>query len=174
MPRTKPTPEPVLRDWEQVNLALREIGQINREVASAETVMNKRIDDLKAKFDGALEGPIARRARLEKDLQEFCEQNKAEFAKKRSRDCTFGSVSFRIVHTLKPATRMTWAKVIDVLKALGTRGTDYLRIKESVDKDRLRDEAIAGADVSEFGVRLCTTDQFGYKIDAEAIEEQGQ
>lgn len=174
MPRTKPTPEPVMKDWDEVNDALREIAEIDRETKAVEIQLNAEIDTLKEAADAETRDALARKARLEKDLEEFCDANREDFGAVKHVALTFGRLSYRIVHTLKPASRMTWAKVLDQLKSLGRRGAAYIRVKETVDKDELRDLAIAGEDVSDYGVRLCTTDDFGYTLDQEAIDKAAQ
>jgi len=172
MSRTKVSAEPVLKDWNEVNDALREIGMIERQVAFAEARMNERIDALKSKYDGEAAPTQARKLRLEKDIEEFCIANKTDFERTRTKYFLFGEVSFRLVRTLKPQGRWTWARVLEHLKNFGQRGADYIRIAESVDRDSLRDLAIAGEDMTDLGVRLATTDQFGYKINTESLDEQ--
>ena len=171
MPRTKPNPEPVLKNWNAVDDALREIAEINRATARAESTMNKRIDDIKAKFDDAMADGLARKARLEKDIEEFADANRADFGAAKTKRFTFGEVSYRIVHEIKPAARMTWIKVKDRLLMMGCIGQMYLKQKLTVDKEGLRERALSSDPMDDFPfVRLRTTDQFGYKVYAEEIQ----
>jgi len=168
MARAKVSPEPVLCDWDEADDALREIGQIDREVAIAEARMNKKIEAVKAEADEATQASRARKARLAKDLGEFSAANRADFGAAKTRQLTFGEVSYRITHKLKPVSKWTWGRVLEHLEGLGK----FVRITPSVNRDELRDLALAGEDVAQFGVRLCTTDEFGYKVNQEVLDEQ--
>ena len=170
MPRAKVSAEPVLRDWNEVDEALREIGMIGRQVAFAEARMNERIDALKAKYDEQVAPALARKLRLEKDLEEFCAANKGEFGRVRTKALTFGEVSFRLVRSLKPLSRWTLAKIADALQA---RKLDrFLHVRITPDKEALTAAALAGEDISQYGARLVETDEFGYKIDEQKLDEQ--
>ena len=169
MARTRVSPEPVLRDWEQVDDGLRQIGEIDREIGRLEAGLNEAIDALKADYDAKADPLIARKKRLEKDIEEFACANRDEFAKRKSRTLTFGEVSFRIVNKVKPLSKWTWKSVVERLRVM--RMDRYLRVKYEADKEAMQAALLCGEDLGQLGVRLCTQDVFGYKVNTEQLDQ---
>jgi len=173
--RSKPQPEPVLRSWDEADAALREIGAINRQTEGLQARLDERVAGLKASALEKLDPLAARKSRLEKDLQEYSDARRdADFGDGKTKRLTHGTVSYRISRAIKPERKLTWAKVLDLLKDMGRKGAHWIRTTEAVDKDALRDRALAGDDVSEFGCRLHTTDVWGYTIDEAALVREIQ
>ena len=161
--------ETVIRSWEEVDSALRTIGEIDIETEKKEGLANLRINDIKEKLAAELNGKLARKARLEKDLQEFLDMHQTELGQAKSRKLNFGSLGFRFAPPkLKLIAKMTWAKVVEKLKEL--RLDKFLRYPDP-EPDK---EALKQADMETMkavGVRICNDEFFWYEVDREKIEK---
>lgn len=150
--------------WDDVDQALREIGEIDRDLALIEGDTNHAIDELKAKAKADSKPLLDRKAALELAMKEFCEANRGEFAKVKTRALTFGSVGFRL------STKVLIKRVGDTLQALKDLNlTDCIRIKEEIDKEALKN--LDGNTLAEVGAAFRTENAFGYEIDRAKLPE---
>ena len=94
MARKKLHREPVLKDWAEVNDALRSIHEYEHALTEMGVDMSRRIDAVKAEYTKSAE-PLQKRVKqLETDVQEYVEAHREDMAGK-SRQLTFGRVGFR-------------------------------------------------------------------------------
>lgn len=150
--------------WDDVDQALREIGEIDRDLALIEGDTNHAIDELKAKAKTDSKPLLDRKAALELAMKEFCEANRGEFAKVKTKALTFGSVGFRL------STRVLIKRIGDTVQALKDLGlTQCLRIKEEPDKEAMK--SLSAETLAEVGAGLRTENAFGYEIDRAKLPE---
>lgn len=91
MARKKLHREPVLKDWAEVNDALRSIHEYEHALTEMGVDMSRRIDAVKAEYTKSAE-PLQKRVKqLETDVQEYVEAHREDMAGK-SRQLTFGRV----------------------------------------------------------------------------------
>ena len=89
MARKKLHREPVLKDWAEVNDALRSIHEYEHALTEMGVDMSRRIDAVKAEYTKSAE-PLQKRVKqLETDVQEYVEAHREDMAGK-SRQLTFG------------------------------------------------------------------------------------
>lgn len=153
-----------LESWDQVDDNLFQIGMIDREVGLIEASANEEIDRIKAKSKEAAAPLFDKKAGLELAIKEFCEANRAEFAKVKTKALTFGSVGFR------QSTRIIVKRVVDTLQALKDLGlTTCIRVKEDIDKEAMKN--LSSETLAEVGAGLKTQNTFGYEINQEKVGE---
>jgi phage host-nuclease inhibitor protein Gam len=153
-----------LENWDQVDDALGQIGLLDREVGLIESGANEEIDRVKAETKAAAAPLLEKKSALELAIKEFCEANRAEFAKVKSRPLTFGSVGFRL------STRVLIKRIADTLQALKDLNlTHCIRIKEEPDKEAMKN--LSTETLAAVGASLKTEDVFGYEINQERIRE---
>ena len=88
MARKKLHREPVLKDWAEVNDALRSIHEYEHALTEMGVDMSRRIDAVKAEYTKSAE-PLQKRVKqLETDVQEYVEAHREDMAGK-SRQLTF-------------------------------------------------------------------------------------
>jgi len=126
----KKSTAPVLISWEQVDEALKRMGEIDIAISKIEGDMTLRINEIKAEAEAKVEAIRSERKALEKMVTAFAESKKDEFLKTRTKELTFGVISFRV--TTKIIIRAKKACVA-AMEALGLDG--YLRIVKEPDKD---------------------------------------
>lgn len=154
MARKKLHREPVLKDWAEVNDALRSIHEYEHALTEMGVDMSRRIDAVKAEYTKSAE-PLQKRVKqLETDVQEYVEAHREDMAGK-SRQLTFGRVGFR------QSTRLILAnakvpQAIATLLAMGRR--ELVKTEQKLDKEALKQQP---EEVLEaVGAYLKTTDEF--------------
>lgn len=159
-----------LESWQEVDAALRTIGENHRDLAAIENVMNERI--AVAKADAEAKGrPIKEQIALfEQALREFAMLHRADMGKAKSKALTFGKVGFR------QSTKLTLPRGAEKVKAiiaeLLRRGMKECVIypEPKVDKDALK--KYSASEIAEIGAKLEVEDVFGYDVDENALGQQ--
>lgn len=150
--------------WDDVDHALKEIGEIDRDLALIEASQNETIDKIKADSKEKAAPLMDRKSGLELAMKEFCESNRSEFTRLKTRQLTFGSVGFRI------STKVMIKKIADTLQALKDHGlTHCIRIREEPDKEVMK--SLSSETLAEVGASLKTENAFGYEINLERLRE---
>ena len=134
-----------LESLDDVNLALRDIGLMEKELDAIDAKAAKEIADIKTK--AAKDGEELRKeiAATAAKIQAYAEYNKAElFKDKKSVDLSFGKIGFR--QSTKISVKKT---TLELLKKLGFKSC--VRIKEECDKDamgNMTDEDLKSVDAA--------------------------
>jgi len=152
------------RDWQDVDNALRRMGEIDIKLGDLEGKMTLKINEIREEFDTKAEGLKAERKKLEAEITAFVEIRKDEFLKTRSRELTFGVVAYRLVTKVVIRSK---AACIAALKALNLAA--YIRYTEEPDK-----EALSGLDVgtlAKVGASLKTEDKLRIEPKLEKIAD---
>ena len=134
-----------LESLDDVNLALRDIGLMEKELDAIDAKAAKDIAEIKTK--AAKDGEELRKeiAATAAKIQAYAEYNKAElFKDKKSVDLSFGKIGFR------QSTKISIKKTtLELLKKLGFK--NCVRIKEECDKDamgNMTDEDLKSVDAA--------------------------
>jgi len=149
--------ETIMQNWDDVDAALRELAELEVKVQGIEGEMTEKINAVKekAKRDSA---PLTERIKyITKQIEHFAAAHKEEFAKKRSKELTFGKVAFRLVSSV-PVPRDK-AKVEALLKALKAYGhSECITYVEKPDRDRLAE--LDDATLAKLGLSKKVQDKF--------------
>lgn len=149
--------------WDDVDHALKTIGEIDRELAIIEADQNETIDRAKAEAKAQAKPYQDRKAGLEAALKEFCEANRAEFIKQKTKRLTFGTVGFRL------SSKVVIKKLGDTLQALKDFGLAHcIRTREEPDKEAMK--ALDTETLASVGAALKSENAFGYEVDQQALE----
>ncbi len=119
------------KSWEDVNSALKELGELNIKKERLEGEQTVKINEIKADTLAKAGIITTQMKTIEKDIERFTDEHKSEFIKIRSKKLTFGTVSFRLVKSV-------FIKVKDeAIKSLKALNLDFcLKIKEEIDKEK--------------------------------------
>lgn len=122
--------ESIYKSWEEVNAALKQLGELYIKTQKIEGEQTLKINKIKEEMlikAGAIKTQIAE---IEKNIEKFAMQNKSEFLKNRTKKLSFGTISFRLVESVKCICKE------EAIKALKALNLDFLiRSKEDLDKD---------------------------------------
>lgn len=164
MARVRIPDQAVLKNWDDVNLTMKEIGECEADIEQIEAGMNAKIQD--AKLEAELKAkPIQDRIKLlESQIKVYVESNKHEI-KGKTKNLNFGKTGFRL------STKIVISKAADVIKNLRFHGmTDCIIVKESVNKETLKN--YPDADIIKVGARKEMEDVFWYEIDREKLKSE--
>lgn len=152
------------KNWEDVDQGLRRLGEIDIQVEKLEGEMTLRINELKAQFETKASGLKAERKQVEDAISQYATEHKDEFTKDRTRSLAFGTISFRIVKSI----RITGVKAcLAAMKALGLG--DYIRTKEQPDKEAMT--ALDDNTLAKVNAKRQITDKIRIEPNMERIGE---
>lgn len=152
-----------LNSWDDVDGTLAKIGKIDRDIALITAAGNESIDKIKSDLKTEIEPLAEQKKGLELAVKDFCDSNRAEFAKVKTRQLTFGSVGYRL------STRVVIKSMADTLATLKALGLQKcIRVKEEADKEAMKE--LSTETLAEVDAGLKTDNTFGYEIDRAKIE----
>ncbi|WP_022655583.1 host-nuclease inhibitor Gam family protein [uncultured Desulfovibrio sp.] len=159
--RVKPVLQiPAINSLEEADAVLAEIAGRKRLIALHEIQLKEDVDRLKAKCAAQCEPLKQDIAQREQALVQFGIARKEElFRGKKSLSLNFGTIGFRASSALKTAKKLTWERVLGLIKE---KGLPCVRVKEEVDKEALR--SLSAEKLAEVGCKLEQTDDFFYEI----------
>lgn len=151
-----------LNSWDDVDTCLAEIAKADRELSLIEGAANEQIETIRKAIKDASQPVLDKKAGLELAIKEFCEANRAEFQKTKTKALTFGEVGFRL------STKIMIKKIAETIQALKDLSLDHcLRKTEAPDKEAMKlltDDVLA-----EVGAGRKTENTFGYTLNLERI-----
>ena len=149
-----------LTGWNEVDGALRELGEVQRKIQGVGNKYAPKMDAIKAAQNAELEPLQAQQDQIEDQIRSFCEQHKADFAEKRSKKLTFGSISARLTEKFNfPKTKDRLKDLLANLKKIGR--ADCIVHEEAPDKARIK-QLDAGT-LAKLGLKLEKADSFTIK-----------
>ncbi len=122
--------------WEDVDIALRELGEQEIKKSMIEGRLNESLNEAKARAKEEVAPILKSMKHIVKMIELFAASKKEEFAKKRSKEFTFGKVGYRLVTSIPlPRDKNRVETLLNSLKAYGL--SDCIKFEEKPDKDRL-------------------------------------
>lgn len=167
MARKRITETPAIKNWEEVDAALREIAEAELALGDIEAELNRQIIGAKKVAEQESKPYADRSSKLERDVKEFVTDHRDELGKAKSRSLNFGEVGFRLSTTISvPKAKEKVAGIVRRLKA--RQMTDCIIVKEKISKDALRKY---GEDtVNAVGATWKQKDTFGYEVFKDKVE----
>jgi phage host-nuclease inhibitor protein Gam len=130
---------------------IRQIGDLNREVAKAEAAMNDAIAEITERHQPAIDALKERGANLSLGVQTWAEANRetlTEGGRRKTANLITGNLVWR---ARPPSVRVTGAEaVLDTLKRLGLGR--FVRVREEVNKEAILNEPAAVAGVAGIAI----------------------
>jgi len=175
--KQKPAAVPVFTSWNEVDDALRVLRLLDARVAKAQAFATQTRAAADEKLKDVTANDLAHKARLEKDLEEFCTAQLPALAPARSRKLNHGTIEFVASKELAQMTGFTWAAILNVLlvplqdavtKLQEKLGKRYIRAKFELDKAAVNAaygaNQLSDAKLAELGMQMKTKDNFGYRL----------
>jgi phage host-nuclease inhibitor protein Gam len=162
MARTRIKDELVLKNWDDVDITLKEIAECELEIEKITTEMNEKIHDIKLEADMKAKPYQERIERLGLYVKAFVEDNKAEIDGK-TKQLNFGKTGFRL------STKLVLRKVDKIIENLKKfKMEDCIKVKESVNKEVLK--KYPESDIIKVGGTLKKEDVFWYETEREKLQ----
>jgi|GEM_PF-1502419 len=177
MARKKVKLESKFKTWEEINDALRQIAEKRSRVNEKINAYNAREAERRKALD-EFTGPVLKEVEeLEQHIYLFCDEHRADFGKKKSKDLPNGYVAFRLgtpkIKTLSGWTLKASLAVIEKTKELA----GWVRVKREMDKEQiLNDYAAEVTDaekLKEVGLKVVQDESFAYEART-ASDESGK
>lgn len=170
MARIKPNRQlPALGSWDDVDLALCELGEHQRAIGAVQAQMQQAIDDAKLAAKDASEPHQLRVAELTRQVQDFAEAHRAELGRRKSRTLTFGALGWR------KSTRITIprdagkvAEIVRLLHAVGWHDCVTVAAPR-INKDALRQRP--AEEIVKLGCGVNIDDEFWLELATEALPD---
>ena len=127
-----------IKNWNDVDVALKQLASLEVKRNEIEGEMNEKINAVKEEAKSRVAPILEQIKHLTKLIELFAASRKDEFAKKRTKELTFGKVGFRVVTSVSiPRDK---AKVEALLKSLKAYGlSDCITFIEKPDKEKLKE-----------------------------------
>ncbi len=157
--------ENALTSWDDVNEALKAIGQAQSAMESIDADMNARISELKHAAKEKVK-PHEKLVKVkELQIQQFVSEHREDL-KGKSYKLAFGTVGFRL------STKLVLPKDIQtIIKNLKTNGMmDCLNSKVTVNKETLK--TYSEEDIIAVGASLKKEDTFWYETDKATVQDE--
>ncbi len=171
MSRKRIEPVPELSSWDDVNLSLAAIGELQRSVEAIEATMQETIDAAKLAADMEAAPHQKRIIELEAQIKQYVDDHAEDMGKKKSKTLLFGTVGYR--KSTKVVLPRPAAKVKEIITQLRARGmSDCVKTAQPrIDKDALK--KYPPNEILAVGASIKTDEVFWYDIDREQLTEKG-
>lgn len=155
---------PALQNWDDVDNCLAEISRADRDLQLIESAGNEKIDGIRGAMKEASATLLAKKQGLELAIKEYCDANRGEFAKTKTRALAYGEVGYRL------STKIVIRRVAETIQGLKDLAlTACIRTKEEPDKEAMK--ALTDAQLAEVGASRKVENTFGYTLFTERIPE---
>lgn len=124
-----------ITNWNEVSEALRVLSEKRIELSRAEGKQTYEINNIREKYNVITEGINTEIEALNKEIKIFCSEHKNEFLNVRTKKFSFGTISYRIVNSIKiPDVKTT----IAALTELGRVDCLKKTVTTAIIKDKLK------------------------------------
>ncbi len=156
-----------IKNYEDVNCALKRIAELSVGIEKINGEVTLECNAIKESRSSEIEKLSNEKKYLEQCISNFCEDNKADFAEKRSKDFTFGSIGYRLVKSVSlPRVREKIDKLILALKSYGC--SDCIKYEESIDKEAVCE--LEDSTLVKLGLKRVVKDSFRIVPKIESLE----
>lgn len=154
----------MLKNWEEVNESMKEIGYCHIALETTEADMQLRINQAKEDAEAIAKPLKDKIKKLEKEIAFFAEEHKDEIEGK-TKELNFGKVGFRICTSISiPSKKLE--SIIQKLKKFGME--NCIKVTESINKDVLG--TYSEKEIAKIGAVRKTEDKFWLEINREKIK----
>lgn len=156
-----------IRNYEDVNSTLKRIAELSVKIERINGEVTLECNKIKESRSGEIEKFSNEKKYLEQCIASFCEENKADFAEKRSKDFTFGTIGYRLVKSVSlPRVREKIDKLILALKSYGCG--DCIKYEENIDKEAVCE--LEDSTLVKLGLKRVIKDSFRIVPKIESLE----
>ena len=166
MAKQKPQTEQktTITSWQEADEVLKQIGNASQAIKKQESEMNLKITQVQEKFSPVIAELTEQKIGLERNLQLFCESKRDEFADKKTKELSFGSVSFRFATpSLKTLKGFTWESVKNIVKSSKKLASAFIKTKEDLNKQAILNADLKESELAKLGLTISQEESFYYE-----------
>ena len=157
-----------INSFSDVDVALKRLCEVSVGIEKINGEVTLECNRIKEARKSEVERLESEKSFLEQQITLFCEDNKAEFAEKRSKEFTFGEIGYRLSKSVSlPRIK---AKVESLLKAIKSYGLakECIIYEEKPNKDALAE--LKDEDLVKLGLTRTVKDSFRIVPKIESLE----
>ena len=156
-----------ISNFSDVDNALKRICELEVALAEINGEITLKCNEIKDAFKPAVEKLDSEKKYVEQQISAFCEENKAEFAEKRSREFTFGKIGYMLSKSVSlPRIKEKVEKLIKALKSY--KFDDCISYEETLNKEAICE--LGDADLVKLGLKRLVKDNFRIETKIENLQ----
>jgi phage host-nuclease inhibitor protein Gam len=168
-------PAALITGWDEADKALAELGKLTEGIKNREAVYNQQEIERREKFMDSVQEQRDRVLALEAGLKNYCEANREEFSKKKTKELKHGKLSFRLgTPKLVTLKNFTWAAVQELIKKAGMADV-LIRTKEELNKEAVLEnyasyvqsggeQGCSAEELKGYGCEVVQEETFAYEV----------
>ena len=156
-----------MKNYEDVNLTLKRRAELSVALEKINGEVTLECNRIKESRASEVERINNEKKYLEQCITNFCEDNKGDFAEKRSKDFTFGTIGYKLTKSVTlPRVTEKVEKLLVALKSYGC--TKCIKYEETIDKDEIVE--LDDSTLVKLGLKRTIKDNFRIVPKIESLE----
>ena len=156
-----------IKNYEDVNLTLKRLAELSVALEKINGEVTLECNRIKESRASEVERINNEKKYLEQCITNFCEDNKGDFAEKRSKDFTFGTIGYKLTKSVTlPRVKEKVEKLLVALKSYGC--TKCIKYEETIDKDEIVE--LDDSTLVKLGLKRTIKDNFRIVPKIESLE----
>ncbi|KPH54100.1 host-nuclease inhibitor Gam family protein [Helicobacter pullorum] len=156
-----------IKNYEDVNLTLKRLAELSVALEKINGEVTLECNRIKESRASEVERLNNEKKYLEQCITNFCEDNKGDFAEKRSKEFTFGTIGYKLTKSVTlPRIKEKVEKLIVTLKSYGC--TKCIKYEETIDKDEIVE--LDDSTLVKLGLKRTIKDNFRIVPKIESLE----
>ena len=157
-----------INSFSDVDVALKRLCEVSVGIEKINGEVTLECNRIKEARKSEVERLESEKSFLEQQITLFCEDNKAEFAEKRSKEFTFGEIGYRISKSVRvPTVKAKLESLLSSIKAFGL-GKECIIYEEKPNKEALAE--LKDEDLVKLGLKRVVKDNFRIVPKIESLE----
>lgn len=160
-----------IKSFSDIDIALKRVCELSVAIEKINGEVTLECNRIKESRKSEVERLESQKAYIEQQITLFCEDNKHEFAEKRSKEFTFGEIGYRISRTVSiPRVKTKIEALLNSIKAYGL-AKECIIYTEAPNKDGLCE--LDDADLAKLGLKRVVKDNFRITPKIENLSNSG-
>ncbi|WP_455948688.1 host-nuclease inhibitor Gam family protein [Helicobacter pullorum] len=156
-----------IKNYEDVNLTLKRLAELSVALEKINGEVTLECNRIKESRASEVERINNEKKYLEQCITNFCEDNKGDFAEKRSKEFTFGTIGYKLTKSVTlPRIKEKVEKLLVALKSYGC--TKCIKYEETIDKDEIVE--LDDSTLVKLGLKRTIKDNFRIVPKIESLE----
>ena len=156
-----------IKNYEDVNLTLKRLAELSVALEKNNGEVTLECNRNKESRASEVERITNEKKYLEQCITNFCEDNKGDFAEKRSKDFTFGTIGYKLTKSVTlPRVKEKVEKLLVALNSYGC--TKCIKYEGTIDKDEIVE--LDDSTLVKLGVKRTIKDNFRIVPKIESLE----
>ncbi len=157
-----------ITSFSDVDVALKRLCELSVGIEKINGEVTLECNRIKEARKSEVERLESEKSYIEQQITLFCEDNKAEFAEKRSKEFTFGEIGYRISKSVSlPRVKAKLEALVSSIKAFGL-AKECISYTETPNKEALAE--LKDEDLVKLGLKRVVKDNFRIVPKIESLE----